>query len=583
LHASKRISPKQSWLHAIATHRSQGVHPGINPDKNLQQARDIAAPGTASFGPAEEPSEVIMQHRRPGIAARLAIIAGLLLLCGSPGLTQSSPTPSAGPSGALGRPCNTMGDLLDVDQNHPGPRKRRPIDDSTKSDILRSGLPCAETVATIGPDRTGLQNLQHGFDFFSWRTFIALNSPADRTGLTIEQSRPDTPTQWEDMKNFKQLLDVMLAPGQTPQWPATEEEREKEKQRLLPPACVSQYKTGMMVIKMIEETYNQPFKTGPLIDQSGHYALFDILMNKAMFDYISNNHLFSRDGQREQIRSGLAIDFPSGQNPNPAKQIAGDAGAIMVKVSWKILNPEEIQSRKFHTVNALVQMPQPSDPSVKAPCLPETLGLIGFHVVHKTVGRPQWIWTSFEHVDNVPEQQEVDAGALSHQYSFFDRSCSADKCPPNQTPPWPWEPDPARELKFHGSFNSQITRVTALTDATVEINTAFQKLLKNTVWEHYMLISTQWPSNFACTRLRSSSPTFPNTDFQKQPDMTCAPAPTFLANSTLETYSQGDVPLASSSCIGCHGNATDYQNAPANPNALHFNQSDFTFMLEKAQ
>jgi hypothetical protein len=125
--------------------------------------------------------------------------------------------------------------------------------------------------------------------------------------------------------------------------------------------------------------------------------------------------------------------------------------------------------------------------------------------------------------------------------------------------------------------------VTPLTDATVEINTAFQNLLSGTVWQHYMLVSTQWPSNFSCTKLRSLSAAFPNTDFQKQPDMTCAPAPTFLANSTLETYSQGDVPQASSSCIACHGNATDYQSAPENANTVHFNQSDFTFMLEKAQ
>ncbi|WP_426442193.1 hypothetical protein [Bradyrhizobium genosp. P] len=503
------------------------------------------------------------------------------------GQSQTPAVPATAGAGALGRACDTLGDLLPPDPNHPVPRRRLPIDDSTKSQILHSGLPCAESVDTNGPDPTGLRNLQHGFDFVSWRTFIALNSPADGTNLDIEHSQSDTPTQWEDMKNFKQLLDVMLPPGQTPKWPDNEQAREDEKVRLMPAACVPQYKTGMMVIKMIEETFNQPFKTGPLIDQDGHYALFDILMNKAMFHYIERHQLFSKAGQREQIRAGLAIDFPSGQNPNPAKQVVGDAGAIMIKVSWKILNPDEIRSRKFHMVYALVQLPQPSDPNVQPPCLPETLGLVGFHVVHKTLGRPQWIWTSFEHVDNVPEQREVDAGPLPRRYSFFDHSCSADKCSPNQVPPWPWEPDPAGELKFHGSFNSQITRVTALMDATVEINTAFQKLLNHTVWQNYMLINTQWPSNFGCTNLPAKNVDpkmlFPNTDFQKLPDMTCAPAPTFLANSTLETYSQGDVPQASSSCMACHGNATDFQNAPADPNAAHFNQSDFTFMLEKAQ
>jgi hypothetical protein len=74
--------------------------------------------------------------------------------------------------------------------------------------------------------------------------------------------------------------------------------------------------------------------------------------------------------------------------------------------------------------------------------------------------------------------------------------------------------------------------------------------------------------------------------------MNCAPAPTFLANSTLETYSQGNVPLASSSCMACHGNATSYQLPARDANqagpggnsaAKFFNQTDFTFMLEKAR
>jgi hypothetical protein len=35
-----------------------------------------------------------------------------------------------------------------------------------------------------------------------------------------------------------------------------------------------------MVTEMIEESFNEPFKTGPLIDQQGNYPIFDILMNR---------------------------------------------------------------------------------------------------------------------------------------------------------------------------------------------------------------------------------------------------------------------------------------------------------------
>jgi hypothetical protein len=133
-------------------------------------------------------------------------------------------------------------------------------------------------------------------------------------------------------------------------------------------------------------------------------------------------------------------------------------------------------------------------------------------------------------------------------------------------------------------FKSQIVREVPLTPATKDMNEKFHSILGNTVWKNYILIGTQWPSAFPCTADRSGLPDapLPKTDFEKQPDMNCAPAPTFLANSTLETYSQGEVPQASSSCMACHGNATSYQR-PKSPNDIFFNQSDFTFMLEKAQ
>ena len=61
----------------------------------------------------------------------------------------------------------------------------------------------------------------------------------------------------------------------------------------------------------------------------------------------------------------------------------------------------------------------PNDPKAKPPCLRKTLGLVGFHVGHKTEGRRQWIWTSFEHMQNVPEQRK-----RSQQARAKDRTIS---------------------------------------------------------------------------------------------------------------------------------------------------------------
>jgi hypothetical protein len=434
-------------------------------------------------------------------------------------------------------------------------------DAAAKNALLTFGLPCQETVSPNGPNpnKTSLENLQNGFDFYSWLTFIALNSPQNGS---IELANSASPTKWEDSKNFIQLLDVMRPDVKDP----------SKEPKIIPPGCLRQYKDGTMVIKMIEETFNEPFKTGPLIDQRQNYALFDILMNKQMFDFIVKHQLFSQE--KQQAQPDLKIDFPAGQNADPS-----ELGAVMLKVSWKILEADEDKA-KFHTVDALVSMPKHG--SSEPPCLRKTLGLVGFHIVHKTMSRLQWIWTSFEHVDNVPEQRDVDARNLKISYNFFDPSCSAEKCPVNEVPPRPWDPVPANELKFRNSFNSQITRVVPLTDDVKDMNKKFQAILAGTVWKNYMLLSTQWPSDFFCAGKKNppNDPLNPNTDFHKQPDMTCAPAPTYLANSTLETYSQGTVPLASSSCMACHGNATSYQRR-TDSNKV-FNQSDFTFILEKA-
>ena len=242
-----------------------------------------------------------------------------------------------------------------------------PIDDTVKDDILKSGLPCQENVTRTGTqgdpagkEAIGLENLQRGFDFYSWRTFIALNSPADgRPPSTRPQ--PDTPTRWEDMDNFKQLLDVMLPANlQPPKWPTDRAGMEAERERLMPEECSALHNDrcrDRMIVKMIEESFNEPFKTGPLIDQQGHYAIFDILMNRQMFNYITENHLNTKAGQA--ANADLAVDFPPGARLTPPRQNSGGTlGAFMLKVSWKILSPRrDSRPRPSTWSSALVLMP----------------------------------------------------------------------------------------------------------------------------------------------------------------------------------------------------------------------------------
>ena len=528
-----------------------------------------------------------------GLASATALI--LLSMYSMPLLSQTPVTPaSAATAGALKctappakdptkpAPLNGQKDPFVGALAGPNlPPGLLPISDTTRKSIFGLGLPCQEDVSPSGQESIGLDNLQRGFDFYSWRTFIALNSPAD--GTPIEQAQAGSKTLWEDMNSFKQLLDVMLPANQLPpKWPTDTKGMQDERERMVPAECSDKHHQfpQSKIVKMIEESFNEPFKTGPLIDQQGRYAIFDILMNRQMFNYIMANHLNTQAGQ--SANTTLSVDFPAGQNAK------SEFGAFMLKVSWKILSAAEIEAKNFHMIDALVLMPEPAEKGVKPQCLAEKLGLVGFHAVHKTASRPQWIWTSFEHVQNVPARDEVTAHNFHGPYNFFSVACKGN-CTENATPPTPWDPDPSLPLQFrkNNSFKSQIVRETPLTNAAKNMNAIFHSMLSSSVWKNYMLISTQWPSAFSCTSLQSKGAGAPDpkTDFLKQPDMTCSPAPTFMANSTLETYSQGDVPLASSSCIACHSNAVGFQRSASNPQPgrANLNQSDFTFMLEKAK
>ena len=460
--------------------------------------------------------------------------------------------------------CNVTPD------SKPGPNDKF-VPTDIKADLLTSGQPCQQVVTfskgLFGDDT--LANRQRGFDFYSWLTFIAMNSPADGKTTIGKGSRPggDAKTKWEDLQNYRPLADVMLPNGSKPQW-AT---------RIVPEPCKKFDTPDKIIFQLGEEAFNQPFKTGPLIDQDGNYALFDILMNEPMYRYIEANELYSKAGQRKFAGE---VEFPTGNFPTKdkdGKPIEGHMGAMMLKVSYRILDPVKNKDLipKFHTSDALIYFPGEKDKTgtgtMAGPdCVEKKLGLIGFHVGHKTRFAPQWVWTSFEHVSNVPTAEDLAARKLLPHYSFFNANCSEAHCPRNEIPPRPW--DPPTSLQFPTKFRSQVVRINMVPAPVLaevaSLNTSFQKILKGTVWENYMLLTTQWPSDFA-----------------SKTDPTGAPAPIYLANSTLETFSQGAIPLASSSCMACHGNAVSFQPSRSGtfPDNKGFSQSDFTFILEKAQ
>lgn len=404
---------------------------------------------------------------------------------------------------------------------------------------LSSQIPLEITLSKKPPD---LASLQHDFDDFSWQSFVALNWPANADGtpnnnVKIGQST-NSPTVWE---SYRESRSIFLAGGATPApW---------GQDSPLPDVCKNidpkHLPPGTMHLTQVGKTPNvldesaEPFKTGPLIDQNGQYTRFAISTNEVMFNYILTNKLYSKAGQQA---FGADADFPAS---NPKSQ---QLGSIMIKTAWVKMGGKYDPS-KFYTTYALVYDNPAEEAGVKPSCVLTQVGLVGFHIAHKTTAEPQWIWSTFEHVSNVPTAGQKPTLSA---YNFFDPSCK--DCKVNEPPARPWNPGNPHTKP------SQVQRVIAITDDAQQLNASYHQALAavnpDSVWLNYQLVSTQWPTNA-----------------QSKVDPTGVPAPSFLANTTLETYIQGRVKQTSSSCMACHNNATTTQGK----------FSDFTYLLQRAQ
>jgi len=413
-----------------------------------------------------------------------------------------------------------------------------------------------------------LESLQCDFDVFSWNTFIALDHSlsgafGDRGG--------DNATTWGAWPNEG---DIFRPDGsRPPEWQAGQPPPREP----IPPVCEGKGRPGDLVLEQIGkqpllvEASLQPFKSGPLIDVHGRYARFGITVNQPMYQYIWENRLYNRAGQKAFCEHGGSVEFPCGCNGDATGTTCppeGQQGAVMVKAAWKVLDTAAGDDpSRFHTSHALVITPAVGDEPET--CERQLVGLVGLHIATKTQGDPQWVWSTFEQVDNVPTAGE--APPAGRRYNFFQPGCT-DCNAVNEPPPQPW--DPHVQPVTDNAGKSQVVRQIPITDDTKTLNADVQPLLAGTVWRHYELVSTQWPTDAS-----GSAPSNPSAANNwcnplNPIDETGAPAPAFLANTTLETYIQGTVPQASSSCIHCHQNATMAEGQKS--------FSDFTYLLERA-
>ncbi len=378
------------------------------------------------------------------------------------------------------------------------------------------------------------------FDDFAWRMFVAVSWPADVTGGKRGVPRRDrrigdlsSPTVWSTWKTDFEVLQ----PGQA-EPSAWASDRGKT------PCGGDSLPIGATMLGAFSDPHSRYFglnqagqgtEVGPLVAQNGTYTRYEIRVNQPEYETIlgapvdgnPRPRLYRRD-DLDKVKSGsaLAVAFPF--------------GSMAVKAAWREVKPDEIGRARgrYYIVEAAVKDP------VGGTCQKKSMALVGLHIVQRTPKRPQWVWSSFEHVDNVPGMNGGRApysyndgtGTKQPDWTAYPKAISADNQPVSAPAPF------------------QAERLRGIHPSTAATNAKYQKLLQGTVWENYALVMTQWPEN----RTVDSGKPIPE-DEPTNPKDTTLRDETNLANTTMETYFQGPRdptrPRARMSCMKCHDKA----------------------------
>ena len=414
---------------------------------------------------------------------------------------------------------------------------------------LPPGLPApylSGIVPTVVPPRPDSVTTPEGsrpwFDVFSWQSFIALNWPASQQGRGNAQAPGDS-SVFLNMQNgallvwgsYKESWELFAQANNRPT-PFDDWNAPVEPCGGLQPGQKAFTFTSKGNSLFNDATQSFSF---PLIDQQGGYTRFEVRYNRAQYDTVRGP-----DGDNTRwmyMATNLANNFPFFM---PASDSSGNLGSVMIKAAWRPLTAQDDSSKYFH-VTALVE-------NNNGGCQPTLMGLVGFHIAQKQVGFPEWIWSSFEHVSNVP-------GTGSRAPYSYNNGLDT----PQSVNGYSYRP--ATIAVVPGAPPVQTSRVndipnTPTGSSTQDINRIYQSYLQNTVWANYQLVITQWPSD----------PNDPDQPFilpdsgGVYPRDAGQPFPVWGAtNTVMETYFQtrGDASGAGgNSCMSCHYQAgkTDF-------------------------
>jgi hypothetical protein len=421
---------------------------------------------------------------------------------------------------------------------------------------------------------------QLDFNCFAWQEFIALNW----TASTTTAGQPDTsvgasqfgmpndpaPKVWETYINPG---DVFRANAQPPlPWGQGAGQLKKRAPKHL--GMINKFDGSGVTLDLSE--FTEAFTQSWLTAQNGLLTLYEVRLNQDEYNYINTNGLYNAQTQQTFVTTS-GINLPAGQTKY------GPVGAIEVKAAWIELDDPSLWPY-FKTSQAYVTYPtNPSSPQLV------TVGLVGLHIIHKTPSGQQFIWATFEHVNNAPSTTDISAGTLLDWYTYYNASCDPAtdhyQCKPNAQPQPGTDPynAPVQVLRLNPIDTS--AGVNNVAGLNYYVWQQIAKVNPNSVYLNYQLVNVLWPSQNTAI---PPGATTPLTQGNAQPSA----AVEKVANTTLETYFQ-----TTKTCLDCHvyapiasvttGNVVTIRSMRG-PNAVVAGSSatyasDYSFLFKMAQ
>src|SRR3984893_4704789 len=255
------------------------------------------------------------------------------------------------------------------------------------------------------------------FNDYSWRSFIALNWPA-MTGAA-NRGQPDRSKVFGDANGprvwatWKSRYEIFQPGGALPSdWTSYDGKN----------PCGVGFANDAVTLSSFTAfgDFNQAVTDldrlgNPLVAQNRTYARYEVRVNQPEFNSIVDHKWY--------IRANL---------PSEATSVPFNNGSTEIKAAWRILTEKDtaaIRSRYYVVPNAQV-----FDVASKK-CMARDIALIGLHIVTKTPDRPQWIWSTFEHVDNVPARKTEPKPPFGMPFSFNAPSQPQNDLKPLRMPP----------------------------------------------------------------------------------------------------------------------------------------------------